>query len=337
MQEQASRWGFRRPCQNGEPERFYRDAVNRTSLLLVLFAFCFSAMTSPAQLASNSGPFGSPVLTVNKEVQEVNLVLTVTNRWGHFVHNLTENDLSILDNDKPAERITYFQPQTDLPLRVALVVDTSSSIANRFRFEQKAATAFLRRVLHHDSDLATVIGFNQQVTVAQPTTENMDLLLEGLKKLHPDGETAVYDAVSVACQELMRVKDVQPSRRVVILITDGEDNQSHIGLQQAVERALRTEAVVYVVSTNPEYAITLGLEGDRSMKQLAEATGGRLLRADSESDVTSAFTKIAKELRSQYAIGYKPANKGPDGLFHRLIVVGPKKFHLFHRSGYYAR
>ncbi|PYV89376.1 MAG: VWA domain-containing protein [Acidobacteria bacterium] len=339
MQDQASRCGFRELCRSGQPERFSPDAVNRTTLalLILLFVLGFSVVTCPAQLAGNSGPLGSPVFTVSKEVQEVNLVLTVTNRWGHFVHNLTESDLSILDNDRPVEKITYFQPQTDLPLRVALVVDTSSSIIHRFGFEQKAATAFLHRVLRHDSDLALVIGFNQQVTVAQPATEDMNLLSAGLKKLKPEGETAVYDGVSVACQELMHVKDNQPSRRAIILITDGEDNHSRIGLQQAVERALRVEAVVYVLSTNPEYTISLAEEGDRSMRHLAEATGGRLLRADSQSDVASAFSKIAKELRSQYAIGYKPANQGPDGLFHRLSVLGPKKFHLFHRSGYYAR
>jgi len=339
MQDQASRCGFRELCRSGQPERFSPDAVNRTTLalLILLFVLGFSVVTCPAQLAGNPGPLGSPVFTVSKEVQEVNLVLTVTNRWGHFVHNLTESDLSILDNDRPVEKITYFQPQTDLPLRVALVVDTSSSITHRFRFEQKAATAFLRRVLRHDSDLALVIGFNQEVTVAQPATEDMELLSAGLKKLQPEGETALYDAVSVACQELMRVKDNQPSRRAIILITDGEDNQSHIDLQQAVERALRAEAVVYVLSTNPKYSISLAQEGDRSMKHLAEATGGRLLRAESEGDVTSAFSKIAKELRSQYAIGYKPANQGPDGLFHRLIVLGPKKFHLYHRLGYFAR
>jgi VWFA-related protein len=341
MQDQASRCQLLELCRNHQSKRFSPEAASSSSwslaLLILLFIFGFAAVTCSAQLASNSEPFGSPVLTVNKEVQEVNLVLTVTNRWGHFVHNLTENDLSILDNDRPVEKITYFQPQTDLPLRVAVVVDTSSSITHRFHFEQKAATAFLRRVLRHDSDLAVVIGFNQQVTLAQAATEDMDLLSAGIKKLTPEGETAVYDAVSVACQELLKVKDHQPSRRAIILITDGEDNDSHIDLQQAVERALRAEAVVYVLSTNPEYAIRVAEEGDRSMKQLAQATGGRLLRADSQSDVISAFSKIAKELRSQYAIGYKPANHGPDGLFHRLSVLGPKKFHLFHRSGYYAR
>lgn len=339
MQGEAPGFGFRGLRSNGQPERFSHDAVNRAplALLIPLFVLCFAALICPAQLASNSERLGAPLLTVSKEVQEVNLVLTVTNRRGHFVRDLNESDLSILDNDKPVEKITYFQPQTDLPLRVALVVDTSSSITHRFRFEQKAATAFLRRVLRHDSDLALVIGFNQEVTVAQPATEDMELLSAGLKKLQPEGETALYDAVSVACQELMRVKDNQPSRRAIILITDGEDNQSHIDLQQAVERALRAEAVVYVLSTNPEYSISLAQEGDRSMKHLAEATGGRLLRAESEGDVTSAFSKIAKELRSQYAIGYKPANQGPDGLFHRLIVLGPKKFHLYHRLGYFAR
>src|SRR5205807_9907374 len=140
-------------------------------------------------------------------------VLTVTNRRGHFVRDLNESDLSILDNDKPVEKITYFQPQTDLPLRVALVVDTSSSITHRFRFEQKAATAFLRRVLRHDSDLALVIGFNQEVTVAQQAIEEMVLLSAVIKKLEPAGEQALFDGVAVACQELTRLIDNLCARR----------------------------------------------------------------------------------------------------------------------------
>lgn len=338
MQAQASCRKFHSSSYRLKPSRFFLSVCRGSGFLLILLLFVSLPLAlSDGQLASNSDLFGPPVLTVSKQVQEVNLILTVTNRWGHFVQNLKEDDLSILDNDQPPEKITYFQPQTDLPLRVALVIDTSSSVTHRFRFEQKAAMAFLRRILRRDSDLGLVIGFNQQVTIAQSATEDMDLLAQGLKKLQPDGETAIYDAVSVACQQLLRVKDKQPSRRAIILITDGEDNHSHIDLQQAVERALRADAVVYVLSTNPEYSVSLAEAGDRSMKQLSEATGGRLLRADSENDVTSAFSKIAKELRSQYAIGYKPANKRPDGLFHRLIVLGPKKFHLYHRLGYFAR
>jgi VWFA-related protein len=142
----------------------------------------------------------------------------------------------------------------------------------------------------------------------------------------------------MAARQMSAIHDDNPSRHAIILISDGEDNHSHAHFDDAVEAALRSESVVYVVSTNaPEFEFGLASEGDNAMKQLAEATGGRLLHADGEGDVANAFSKIEKELRSQYAIGYKPASNAPDGLFHRLIVVGPKRLHIFHRLGYFAR
>jgi VWFA-related protein len=183
-----------------------------------------------------------------------------------------------------------------------------------------------------------IVGFNQEVHVAQEPTGALKELKAALKSLHPGGETAVYDAVIIASRELSSIRDEQPSRHAIILITDGEDNQSRARLEQAVESVLRSDSVVYVVSTNsPDFAIGLSGDGDGAMKQLAEATGGRLLHADSDGDVSGAFSKIERELRSQYAIGYKPLSDGPDGLFHRLIVLGPKKLHIFHRRGYFAR
>jgi VWFA-related protein len=311
-------------------------------LLLIVLPLGLTPSTSIAQ--SDSLPHSSfafaaaSIPTINRQVQEVSLILTVTNKKGRFVRNLGESDFNILDNGQSPERITYFQPQTNLPLRVALALDTSDSVTYRFSFEQKAAATFFRHVLHAPADLGCIVAFNEEVHVVREPTHDTRALDTALRRLHPGGETAVYDAVITAARQMSAIHESQPSRHAIIVISDGEDNHSQAHLQDAVEAALRSDSVVYVVSTNsPDAMIGLSGEGDNAMKQLAEATGGRLLHADGEGDVAAAFSKIEKELRSQYAIGYKPPSNAPDGLFHRLVVVGPKKLHIFHRFGYFAR
>lgn len=311
-------------------------------LLMAIVPLALTPSASTAQ--SDSLPLSSfavaaaSIPTIDRHVQEVSLILTVTNNRGRFVRNLSESDFNILDNGQMPDRITFFQPQTNLPLRVALTLDTSDSVTYRFKFEQKAAAVFFRHVLHAPADLGSIVAFNQDAHIVQELTHSTKNLDSALRRLHPGGETAVYDAVVMAARQMSAIHDDNPSRHAIILISDGEDNHSHAHFDDAVEAALRSESVVYVVSTNaPEFEFGLASEGDNAMKQLAEATGGRLLHADGEGDVANAFSKIEKELRSQYAIGYKPASNAPDGLFHRLVVVGPKRLHIFHRLGYFAR
>jgi VWFA-related protein len=148
-----------------------------------------------------------------------------------------------------------------------------------------------------------VIGFNQRVHVAGAATNDPKKLKDDMHRLSVGGETAVYDAVRVAAQQLSKIHDNQPTRRAIILISDGEDNRSHIGLEDAISAALHADAVVYVLTTNPELSISLAQQGDHDMRQLAENTGGRLLRAGEDDDVKGAFNKLAQELRSQYAMG----------------------------------
>lgn len=324
-----------------------RSGINRRSKLFTfaqLFAFIAVAVTmlpaaghAQALLSTTAMLPDTPLPTFSADVQEVSLILTVTNKHGRFVHDLNPNDFSILDNDLPPERITFFQSETDLPLRVALVIDTSDSIMNRFKFEQRAAAEFLKKILRPDRDLGMVLGFNQRVHPAQGPTNDLTKLKQGLDKLKVGGETAVYDAVRAASQQLMKIRDTQPSRRAIVVISDGEDNRSKAVLQDAIDASLHADAVVYVLSTNPELSISLAQDGDRAMAQLAESTCGRLLRAGDDDDVRGAFAKVTHELRSQYVISYKPAIKSPDGLFHHLIVMGPKKLRVYHRLGYFAR
>jgi len=307
----------------------------------VIFSFfCFGAVAAYPQSEvpnSNAMPFGMPsVLTVSKEVQEVSLILTVVDHRGRFVSNLSRSDFTIWDNGELPKRITYFENQTNLPLRVAVVLDTSDSVGQSIHFEQKAAAMFLKHILRPGCDLALIIGFNDEARLLQEPTSDSGLLSNVIRSLRVGGYTAIYDAVSAASQELGKIKDIQQSRRIVIVITDGADNRSHISLQQTAEVAQRNDSFVYIMSTNPSTSNRLD-EQDRAMKQRDRRTGGNFLRADSEDQIRNAFSKIDKELRSQYAIGYKPANASPNGLFHHLAVFGPKKLHLFHRQGYFAR
>jgi VWFA-related protein len=216
-----------------------------------------------------------------------------------------------------------------------MVIDSSNSVAYAFKDEKQSAAAFLKHILRRGSDLALVMGFNREVRLVQEPAGDNYLLSQAIQKLQIGGETAIYDAVSAASQQLANLRDKQRVRRAIILITDGEDNSSHINLEQAEEIAQRSECAIYVMSVN--LAVSSLEESDRAMKELSEVTGGNFLHVRTKEGVTSAFSKIDKELRSQYLITYKPASVSPDGSFHQLVVQGPKKLRMHHRNGYFAR
>jgi Ca-activated chloride channel family protein len=276
------------------------------------------------------------VPTIRKEVQEVSLALTVTDHHHHFVRNLAPSDFTILDNGEPPERITYFESQSELPLRLAIVIDTSDSVTYAFDDEKDSATYFLQRILRRTSDMALVIGFNQEVRIVQELASDHKLLSHAIRKLPSGGDTAIYDAVSAATQQLAGFGDTERVRRAVILMTDGEDNTSHIGLKEAEEDAQRNECAVYVMSINLDGDRDRE-QADRAMMELSEVTGGSFLRARDKDGVTNAFSDIDKELRNQYLLSYKPASVTPDGSFHQLFVSGHKEHRIHHRDGYFAR
>jgi Ca-activated chloride channel homolog len=294
------------------------------------------AFPGAAQLGEAESFYSGSAALIRTEVQEVNLTFTVTNRHGHFVRNLTPSDFTIEDNGETPKRITYFESQSELPLRLAIVVDSSDSVGYVFDDEKRSAAHFLKRILRRTSDLALIIGFNQEVRLVQGLAADVDPLSHAIRKLQIGGDTAIYDAVSAASQELAKVRDTPTVRRAIVLLTDGEDNSSHIKLEQAEEAAQRNECAVYVMSVNAE-TDSEREESDRAMKELAEVTGGTFLRAQTAEGLNIAFSNIDKELRNQYLISYKPATVNPNGSFHRLVVSGPKKLRVHHRDGYFAR
>jgi Ca-activated chloride channel homolog len=289
--------------------------------------------------AAGSGTSDRPedqVATIRRTVNEVNVIFTVTDKHGRFVKNLTKSDFRVFDDKKPQPSVVSFRSETDLPLRVGLLVDSSNSVRDRFKFEQEAAIEFLNQIIRPRSDKAFVIGFDTSSEVTQDFTENTERLSHGVRMLRPGGGTAMYDAIYYAARDkLMKSPDNGPVRRAIIVLSDGEDNQSHVTREEAIEMAQRAEVIVYCISTNIS---GVKMHGDKVMERIAEATGGRPFFPFKVEDVADAFTEIQDELRSQYALGYRPADLQRDGRFHAIEIVaeGHKDLRVRTRRGYFA-
>ena len=283
---------------------------------------------APASVGATSLP------TVRATVQEVPLVLSVTDHRGKYVDKLNPSDLTVLDNNQEQTAITFFEHQTNLPLNVAIVIDTSSSVAYRFAMEQSTIRSFIHTIAR-PSDSVTVFAFNDHVQMISRVNNNWKAISRRIKKLKPNGNTALYDAIVQAADSLQ--KDDSPSRRMIIVITDGEENNSAHSLDSSIAYALKAESAIYAVNVSPaiEYDPD-AKEGVRILKQLSDATGGNYFRSDNDGDVSRAFMKIRHELRSQYALAYKPSNIA-DAAFHRIQVIARQKLHVRCRAGYYVR
>ena len=295
--------------------------------------------TKPAETAqanTNDAP-DDAITTIKKNVEEVNVVFTVTDKHGKFVKDLRKEDFRVIDDNKPAVEIKSFSTETNLPLRVGLLIDASNSIRDRFRFEQEAATEFLNQIVRPKSDRAFVIGFDTTAEITQDFTDNTELLSRGVRMLRPGGGTALYDALYFACRDKL-VKagsNSGPVRKAVILISDGNDNQSRVTREEAIEMAQKAEVIVYTISTNIS---GVKERGDRVLERISDATGGRAFFPFKIQDVADAFSAIQDELRSQYALAYKPADFRADGRFRSIDIVAENKknVHVRARKGYFA-
>jgi VWFA-related protein len=290
------------------------------------------------QKATSDNPAASQddsVTTIRKVVNEVNVVFTVTDKHGHYVKDLKKDDFRIIDDNKPAIGISSFRAETDLPLDVGLLIDASNSIRDRFKFEQEAAIEFLNQTIRRKYDQAFVIGFDVTPEVTQDYTDNTEALALGVRALRPGGGTAMYDAVYYACRDkLMKAPQTGPTRRAIVLLTDGDDNQSHVTREEAIEMAQRAEVVIYTISTN-----LTGSNGkyDKVLERIADATGGRSYVPFQLTEVANAFAAIQEELRSQYALSYKPADFLADGHYRSIEILAKSKgFHVRSRRGYYS-
>jgi Ca-activated chloride channel homolog len=295
-----------------------------------------SAQPSATPGAAPGGGVDDTLTVIRKRVDEVNVVFTVTDKRDHFVKDLTQNDFRVIDDNKPALSIQSFNRQTNLPLRVGLLIDASNSVRDRFKFEQEAAIEFLNQIIRPRFDKAFVIGFDTTPEVTQDFSDDAEALSKGVRMLRAGGGTAMYDAIYFACRDkLMQVdKGAIATRRAIILLSDGEDNQSRVSREEAVEMAQRAEVIIYAISTNTS---GIKLRGDKVLEHFAEETGGKAFFPFKIEDVSNAFSEISDELRSQYAISYKPADFVADGKYRKIeILADNKKYHVRARKGYYA-
>jgi len=267
---------------------------------------------------------------------EVNVVFTVTDKHGKRITDLKQSDFRVVDDNKPPEEIRSFHAETNLPLQVGLLIDASNSVRDRFKFEQESAIEFLNQTVRRGYDLAFVVGFDVTPEVTQDFTDNTEALAHGVHELRPGGGTALYDALYYACRErLLKASKATPVRRAIILLSDGEDNQSHVTREEAIDMAQRAEAIVYTISTNVSGSKG---PGDKVMERIADATGGRAFFPFQIRDVADAFSEIQDELRSQYAISYKPADLKKDGHYRTIEIVANdrKNFRVRSRRGWYS-
>jgi len=296
------------------------------------------ASTPPAGAGQTTAPPSNSdsddSFKVRKTVNEVSLVFTVTDRPGRYIKDLQKSDFKVIDDQKPAD-VSSFRSETDLPLQVGLLVDASNSVRDRFKFEQDAAIEFLNAIIRPRYDKAFVVGFDATPEVTQDFTDNTENLSAGVRMLRAGGGTAMYDALYFACRDkLLKQEQTGPVRRAIILLSDGEDNLSHVTREEAIDMAARADVIVYTISTNIS-----GMKGngDKVLERIADATGGRAFFPFQMREMSDAFVSIQEELRSQYAVAYKPANFIADGRYRTIEILAQQKgLKVRTRKGYYA-
>jgi Ca-activated chloride channel family protein len=294
--------------------------------------------------------------TIIQVVNLVDVLFTVLDRRNKLVPALDKGDFKIFDDKLPQE-IRYFSKQTDLPLRIGMLLDTSNSIRDRIKFEQDASVNFLYSVLRRNKDEAFVMTFDDEPQIVQAFTGDTGALRDQIVRTKAGGGTAIYDAIYEACvKELShppRPPGDQPDivRRVMILISDGEDNLSIHTRSEAIEVAQRTSVVIYTISTSTQW-VSLSqtdpskiadrkyhlTDGDKILQELAEETGGRAFFPYHVDDLDQSFQDIGDELRNQYSIAYLPTNYVIDGRYHKIRIEVPehKGYQVRARRGYFA-
>jgi VWFA-related protein len=273
--------------------------------------------------------------TIVVDVFRANFLASVTDKKGRFVTDLKREDFEVVEGRKK-QTLLDFVAESNLPLRLAIIVDTSNSVRDRFKFQQEAATEFVKSVIRPGTDKAIVVGFDSTAQLAADMTDDVFKLETAIRQMRPGGGTALFDAVYFACREkLMQDQPMYKFRRAIVLLGDGDDNASRYTRDQALEMAQKADTVLYTISTNNT---KMPNDGDKILKYLSAETGGITFFPFRASDLTQSFENIANELRSQYAIVYKPEPLKLDGQYHEVeIKVKTRKDLVVRtRKGYYA-
>jgi VWFA-related protein len=304
-----------------------------------LFLAITVCVVLPASLAGQRNKKAQPAKedtsqTLSVNVDLVNVLFTVADKNGRFITNLQKSDFKVAEDYTP-QAISNFSNETNLPLSIGLVFDTSASILGKLKFEQQAAGEFFYTTLRRGTDKAFVVTFDNEAGLAQDFTDSSELLTKSLTKVHSAGTTALFDAVYEAIANKLVG---QQGRHVIIVISDGDDNSSERSIEDTIEVAQKNDTVIYAVGTNPtELFGSTRDRGNKFLKRLTEETGGRLFLPVKLEDLTQSFLQISEELRSQYTLGYFSTNTKRDGSYRRIkITTANKLFRVRARDGYYA-
>ncbi len=273
--------------------------------------------------------------TYRVSVDLVNVLCSVFDRdTNSFVTNLTRDDFSVYEDGKKQE-IKNFARETNLPLTIAMLIDTSDSVAPKLKFEQEAAISFFQSVLR-EKDRALLMEFDTGVTLLQDFTGDPNKLAKEIRKLKAAGGTSLYDAIYMACDEkLIR----ETGRKAIVILSDGDDESSNATIQQALEMALRAETTIFVISITKGgfFGVQGSPEGDAAMKEITRETGGKVFFPFKLDELEDSFRQINQELRSQYSLGYYSTNTARDGSYRKIdIKISERNLKPSHRKGYYA-
>jgi VWFA-related protein len=275
--------------------------------------------------------------TIRKNVDQVALFFAASSH-GRVVSDLKQSDIEIRDDSKPPEQVLQFTPQSKLPLLLGLLVDSSGSVHDRFLFEKHAAAQFVQKVLSSTSDLGFIAGFAGEPTVMQDFSSDPDELGKGIEKLKNGGGTALFDAVSFACWKLAAYPERERVARVLVVLSDGEDNSSHSSLKQSIQAAEKTGVTIYTVSTREDRGDKT--DADKVLELLAERSGGEAMFPGDMQTLGKSFDKLRDVIRSRYFIAYKPADFQPNGNYRTINVIAKKdgkRLQVRARNGYHAR
>jgi len=299
------------------------------AMCTVLFALLLP-LSGLGQQSNQASDQQGRIPAFRKNVSVVSVFFTVKDHHGALLPNLTKDEFEVLEDARP-QTIKYFASETDLPLTLGLLIDSSRSMQSLLETEKVAAADFLRQVIT-DKDLAFVISFDSSVDLLQDLTSDVRLLDAGLKRAkinsNPKG-ALLYDGIYLASTEVL---SKQVGRKVMVALTDGEDEGSRLKLRDAIEAAQKAEAICYVVLVHdPQFPA-----GISEIKELTEATGGRVIEVDNPHKIGDALRQISSELRSQYILGYIPENSKRDGTFRKIEIKSKNGYKIQARKGYYA-
>ncbi|HXN46247.1 MAG TPA: VWA domain-containing protein [Bryobacteraceae bacterium] len=306
----------------------------RLLALVLAGTFGLSALAQEPPDSSKPAPDGANT-RIQVEVNRVNILFTVTDKKGRFITDLTKGDFQVLENKLP-QSIMEFAAESDLPLRLAVLIDTSNSIRDRFRFIQEAAIEFITSVMRPNVDKALVVSFDSSAELVSDLDGDPEKLAGLVRELRPGGGTALFDAIYFACRNKLSWEQPRHKfRRAMIILSDGDDNQSQKSREQALEMAQKADVVIYTISTNITRVET---DGDKILRYLAGETGGQAFFPFKVEDLSQSFENIANELRHQYNIYYRPEQMKTDGSYQTIAVrvKDRKDLVVRARKGYYA-